>query len=89
MLLPPTCLSFGLPVSPVCLSVSQTSMDDSGHKGNTGQLLNSRVLGVLLVITLFMTQVSVCQSQLKLSQNHLTHVLIQPSVQTDVLEGNK
>ena len=47
MLLPPTCLSFGLPVSPACLSVSQTSMDDSGHKGNTGQLLNSRVLGVL------------------------------------------
>ena len=47
VLLPPTCLSFGLPVSPVCLSVSQTSMDDSGHKGNTGQLLNSRVLGVL------------------------------------------
>ena len=44
MLLPPTCLSFGLSV---CLSVSQTSMDDSGHKGNTGQLLNSRVLGVL------------------------------------------
>ena len=36
MLLPPTCLSFGLPVSPVCLSVSQTSMDDSGQKGNTG-----------------------------------------------------
>ena len=77
------CLSC-LPVSPVCLSVtdsvSQTSMDDSGHNGNTGQLLNSRVLGVLEVITLFMTQVSVCQSQSKLSQNHLTHVLIQPSV---------
>ena len=47
MLLPLTCLSFGLPVSPVCLSVSQTSMDDSGHKGNTVQLLNSRVLGML------------------------------------------
>ena len=31
----------------VCLSVSQTSVDDSGHKGNAGQLLNSRVLGVL------------------------------------------
>ena len=31
----------------VCLSVSQTSMDDLGHKGNTGQLLNSKVLGVL------------------------------------------
>ena len=64
MLLSPTCLSFGLPVSPVCLSVtdsvSQTSMDDSGHNGNTGQLLNSRVLGVLEVITLFMTEVSVC-----------------------------
>ena len=41
----PTCLSFGLPVSPVCLSVSQTSTDDSGRNGNTGQLLNSRVLG--------------------------------------------
>ena len=47
MLLPPTCLSFGLPVSPVGLSVSQTSTDDSSHNGNTGQLLNSRVLGVL------------------------------------------
>ena len=47
VLLPPTCLSVGLPVSPVCLSVTQTSVDDSGHKGNTGQLLNSRVLGVL------------------------------------------
>ena len=33
----------------VCLSVSQTSMEDSGHKRNTGQLLdlNSRVLGML------------------------------------------
>ena len=41
------CLSFGLLVSPVCLSVSQTSMDDSVHKENTGQLLNLRVLGVL------------------------------------------
>ena len=80
MLLPLTCLSFGLPVSPVCLSVSQTSMEDSGHMGNTGHLLNSGVLGVLQVITLFMTQVSVYQSQSKLSQNHLTHVLIQPSV---------
>ena len=29
-----------------CLPVCQ-SVDDSGHKGNTGQLLNSRVLGVL------------------------------------------
>ena len=47
MLLPPTCLSFGLPFSPAYLSVSQTSMDDLGHKGNTGQLLNSKVLGVL------------------------------------------
>ena len=47
VLLPPTYLSFGLPVSPVRLSVSQTSMDNSGHKGNTGQLLNSRVPGVL------------------------------------------
>ena len=36
-----------LMVSPVCLSVSQTSMDDSGHTGNTGQLLNSRVLDML------------------------------------------
>ena len=47
MLLPTTCLSFGSPVCPACLSVSQTSMDDSGHKGNTGQLLNSRVLSGL------------------------------------------
>ena len=37
----------GFPVSPACLSVSQTLMDDSGHMGNTGQLLNSRVLDVL------------------------------------------
>ena len=63
MLRPPSCLSFGLPVSPV----SQTSMDYSGLKGNTGQLLNSRVLGVLQVITLTMTQVSLCQAQSKLS----------------------
>ena len=54
------CLSFCLSVSPVCLFVNQTSIDDSGHKGNTAHLLNSRVLGVL---TLTMTQVSVCQSQ--------------------------
>ena len=47
VLLPSTCLSFDLPVSPVCLSVSQTWIDDPGHKGDTGQLLNSRVLGVL------------------------------------------
>ena len=32
------CLSC-LPVSLVCLSVSQTSVDNSGHKGNTEQLL--------------------------------------------------
>ena len=41
------CIFFGLLVSSVCLSVSQTSMDDSGHKENTEQLLNSRVLRVL------------------------------------------
>ena len=55
-------------------------MDDSGHKGNTGELSNSRVLGVLLVLTLAMTQISACQSQSKLFQNHLAHVVIQPSV---------
>ena len=33
-----------------CLPVSQTSVDDSGHKGNTGQLLNSRVLHGCAVI---------------------------------------
>ena len=37
------CLLVCLPL----LSVSQTSVDDSDHKGNTGQLLNSKVLGVL------------------------------------------
>ena len=47
MLRPPSCLPFDLPVSLVWLSVSQTSMDYSGLKGNAGQLLNSRVLGVL------------------------------------------
>ena len=31
-------LSFCLLVSPVRLFVSQTSMDESGHKGNAGQL---------------------------------------------------
>ena len=35
------CLLVCLSLLPACLSVSQTSMDDSGHKGNTGQLLNS------------------------------------------------
>ena len=76
---------------PVRLFVSQTSMDNSGHKGNTGQVLNSKVLGVLYVITLFMNQVSVFQSESKLSQNHLTHVLINLVLllQTDMLEGNK
>ena len=58
-----------------CLPVNQTSMDDSGHKGNIGQLLNSRVLGVLLVITLFMTQVSVSQSHSKLHSVHPTPLL--------------
>ena len=83
MLLPLTCLSFGLPVSAVCMSVSQTSMDDSGHKGNTGQLLNSRVLGVLSVIALAMTQVSVCQSQSKLSQNSQFNLVL--LLETNVL----
>ena len=41
------CLFACLSLLPACLSVSETSMDDSGHKGNTGQLLNSRVHGVL------------------------------------------
>ena len=45
MLLPPTSLSFGLPVSPVCLFVSQTSVDDSGHKGNTGATLEFKSSG--------------------------------------------
>ena len=70
MLLPPKCLSFGQSVSPACLSVNQTSVNDSGHYGKAGQLLNSRVLSVLKVITLFMTQVSVCQSQSKLHSVH-------------------
>ena len=80
MLLPPTCLPVCLPVSPSFLSVSETSMDDSGHKENTEQIFNSRVLGVLQATTLTMTQVSVSQSPSKLFQNHLTHVLIQLSV---------
>ena len=41
------CLLACLSLLPACLSVSQTSRDDSGHWGNTGQLLNARVLGVL------------------------------------------
>ena len=53
-------------LSPVCLSPLSAflSVKLIIHKGNTGQLFNSRVLGVLSVITLTMTQVSVCQSQL-------------------------
>ena len=75
------CLLVCLSLLPACPSVKlETSMDGSGHKGNIGQLLNSRVLGVLSVIALAMTQVSVCQSQSKLSQNQLTHALIQPGV---------
>ena len=41
------CLLVCLSVSPVYLSVIQTSVVDSGHKGNTGQLMNSSVLSVL------------------------------------------
>ena len=41
------CLLVCLSLLHACLSVSQTSMDDSVHKGNTGKLLNSRVLDVL------------------------------------------
>ena len=56
VLLPPTCVSFDLPESPVWQYVSQTSMEDSSHKGNTGKLSNSRVLAALQVITFTMTQ---------------------------------
>ena len=59
-----------------CLPVCQSSMDDSGHKGNTGQLLNSRVLGVLSVITLTMTQ----SLSLSVSVRVIPKFLIQPSV---------
>ena len=38
VLLPQICLSFRLPV------YQSNFMDDSGHMGNTGQLLNSRAL---------------------------------------------
>ena len=38
------------------LSVSQTSMDDSGHRGNARRLLNSRVLGVLYYCAIFKRQ---------------------------------
>ena len=48
MLILPSCLSFCLPVSPVCLSVSQTSMDDSGHKGNTGCALELKNSGCVV-----------------------------------------
>ena len=42
------CLLVCLSLMPACPSVKlETSMDGSGHKGNIGQLLNSRVLGVL------------------------------------------
>ena len=43
------CLLVCLPPH-ACLSSSQTSVDDSGHKGNAGQLLNSRVLHGCAVI---------------------------------------
>ena len=75
MLLPPTCLSFGLPVSPVCLSVSQTSMDDSRHKGSTGQLLNSRVRCAVSNNLNFDSSLS-----LSVSVKVIPKFLIQPSV---------
>ena len=62
----------------VFLSVSQTSIDDSGQ-GKYRATLQFKSSGCA-VSNNFMTQVSVCQSLSKLSQNHLTHVLIQPSV---------
>ena len=69
MSLPLTCLSFGLSVSSVCLSVSQTSADNSGYKG-TREIqatcgLEFKSSGCAEVTTLTMTQVLVCQSQSK------------------------
>ena len=70
------------------LSVSQTSMDDSVHKGNTGQLLSSRVLGVRCKYYPYdSAQVSVCQSQSKLCQNSQFNLVLLH--QTNVLGGNK
>ena len=54
-------------------------MEDPGQKGNTGQLLNSGVLGVLLVLTLTMTQASL---SLSVSVKVIPKFLIQPSVIT-------
>ena len=61
MLLPPPCFSFGLPLSPLCLSASQTLMDDSGHKGNTGQLLEFKSSGCAVSNNV------ICDSSLSLS----------------------
>ena len=70
------CLFVCLSLLPVCLSVSQTSMDNSGHKGNTGQL---KSFGYALSNNLNYES-SLSLSISKLSQNHWTHVLIEPSV---------
>ena len=74
--LPPTCLSFGLPVSPVCLSLSQTSVDDSGHKGNTGQNLEFKSSGCAVSNNVnYDSSIS-----LSVSVKVIPKLLIQPSV---------
>ena len=77
-----SCLSF----LSVCLSIKLQWMI---HKGNRGQLLNSRVLGVLLVVTLTTTQFSVCQTQSKLSQNHLTVLLLVLLILQSAIASNR
>ena len=72
MLLPPICLSFGLPV---CQSNFNGWFKSQGKYRATLKFNSSGCVGSNNLI-----YDSVCQSESKLSQNHLTHVLIQPSV---------
>ena len=41
---PPTCLSFGLPASPACLSICQTSMDDSIEFKSSGCAVSNNLI---------------------------------------------
>ena len=67
VLLPPTCLSFGLPV---CQSNFSGWFRSQGKCRVTLEFKSSGCA----VSNNLMTQVSVCQSQSKLSQNHLTRL---------------
>ena len=63
----PTCWSFGLPVFPVYLSVYRATLE---FKSSQCAVSNNLIYDSSLSFSV----------SVKLSQNHLTHVLIQPSV---------